>query len=34
VGSLVGRAVCRLLYSFKVLPIYLMIDDMAFVDAE
>jgi hypothetical protein len=34
VGSLVGRAVCRLLYCFNVLPIYLTIDDMAFVDAE
>jgi hypothetical protein len=34
VGSLVGRAVCCLLYRFNVLPIYLTIDDMAFVDAE
>jgi hypothetical protein len=34
VGSLVGCAVCRLLYCFIVMPIYLTIDDMALVDAE
>jgi hypothetical protein len=34
VGSLAGSAVCRLLYCFIVLPIYMTIDDMAFVDAE